>query len=149
MAKTLTLRQLIAETPRAVGLTARDLLIRGVKLRKRPMLGITAAVVSQTTPPQKYETSITVTDPKYTSFSRAPVKVSCSCPHFMYTCEVALATRGNADIKYSNGAMPTYTNPSLAPILCKHLMALALTVLAKEAQLTAQAQQQQPKPRKK
>jgi len=49
------------------------------------------------------------------------LKVSCDCGFFMYTCEVALFLRGAADIIYSNGEMPVYTNPKKVPLVCKHL----------------------------
>ena len=57
--------------------------------------------------------------------------VSCSCPDFMYRHEVALNRRGAADIEYSNGEMPTTTNPELRVATCKHLIALYLRIRAK------------------
>ena len=49
------------------------------------------------------------------------VKVSCSCEWFMYNCEVALHSKGAADIIYSNGEEPTETNPRKLPYVCAHL----------------------------
>lgn len=52
------------------------------------------------------------------------VNVSCSCPDFTFTAEVALAQRGAADIEYSNGEAPDIRNPHRIPLCCKHLVAL-------------------------
>lgn len=52
------------------------------------------------------------------------VKVSCSCPDFMFRWEFALAQAGAADIIYGNGEPPDITNADQRPALCKHLLAL-------------------------
>lgn len=52
------------------------------------------------------------------------VKVSCSCPDFMFRHEFANSQVGASDIIYGNGEPPTETNPSHTPGLCKHLLAL-------------------------
>lgn len=52
------------------------------------------------------------------------VIVSCSCDDFLFREEVALERKGAAEIYYSNGEMPTTTNPKLKPYCCKHLVAL-------------------------
>lgn len=57
------------------------------------------------------------------------VLVSCQCDFFLYYCEVALNHWGSARIKYSNGEHPGVTNPQLQPLLCKHLVKLAKTVI--------------------
>lgn len=51
------------------------------------------------------------------------VKLSCSCPDFLYRHEVALFTHDGADIEYSNGDYPKETNPLLHPSCCKHCLA--------------------------
>lgn len=63
----------------------------------------------------KYVTVVTIIDDDLNCL------VSCSCKDFLYRWEVALTTKGAAEVEYSNGAMPTITNPSLAPRCCKHL----------------------------
>jgi hypothetical protein len=50
-----------------------------------------------------------------------PVKVSCNCAYFTYTCEVALHKKGAADIIHSNGEDPDDKNPAYKPSPCKHL----------------------------
>jgi hypothetical protein len=59
---------------------------------------------------------------------KGPVKTSCDCEAFVYTCEVALHNQGAADIIYSNGEAPDVKNPRMIPTLCKHLYALAQQV---------------------
>lgn len=58
------------------------------------------------------------------------VKVSCSCPDYMFRHEYANAQHGASDIIYGNGDPASSTNPSNTPGLCKHL--LALRALIKE-----------------
>jgi len=52
------------------------------------------------------------------------VQVSCSCPDFMYTWEVALHNKGAAPIMYSNGEPPEERNPKELSGVCKHLYAV-------------------------
>jgi len=52
------------------------------------------------------------------------VKVSCSCPDYLFRWEVANHQAGCSDIVYSNGEPPLFTNPSMTPSMCKHLLAL-------------------------
>lgn len=54
---------------------------------------------------------------------------SCSCPYFLYHCEVALTLRGSSSIIFSNGKMPNQTNPRRIPYVCKHvIVAFALAL---------------------
>lgn len=48
---------------------------------------------------------------------------SCSCPYFLYHCEVALQRSGSTDINFSNGKLPKITNPRLVRHCCKHIAA--------------------------
>lgn len=68
----------------------------------------------------KYVTTVELIDPK-----KQYVKVSCSCPDFWATWEVALAQKGAADVLYSNGEMPDMRNPSRVAGCCKHVVKLA------------------------
>lgn len=52
------------------------------------------------------------------------VKVSCSCPDYMYRFEWANAQLGASDIIYGNGDPPDVTNAEHRPGMCKHLLAL-------------------------
>jgi len=56
------------------------------------------------------------------------VKVSCSCPDFMYRWEYALWEAGAADIIYGNGQPPVDTNAARVAGVCKHLIFLLTTV---------------------
>jgi len=58
------------------------------------------------------------------------VRVSCSCPDYMYRWEYANNLVGASHIIYGNGEAPDETNPQYRPGLCKHL--LALRTLVKE-----------------
>jgi hypothetical protein len=49
------------------------------------------------------------------------VWVSCDCPYYRYTLEVANTTRDSSSVEYSTGAMPRKRNPHLRSGLCKHL----------------------------
>ncbi len=49
---------------------------------------------------------------------RGHVHLSCSCPDFMYTWEVALTRKGASSIKYSNGDLPVDRNPRGTPGAC-------------------------------
>lgn len=66
---------------------------------------------------QRYLTQISVLD------KAGHVKLSCSCPDFLFRHEVALFTKEAADIEYSNGDYPIETNPLLSPTCCKHCLA--------------------------
>jgi hypothetical protein len=50
--------------------------------------------------------------------------VHCSCEHFLFTCEYALAKYGSSSIISSNGKPPVITNPRLLPVVCKHIVAV-------------------------
>lgn len=53
------------------------------------------------------------------------VKVSCSCPDFVYAgWEWVLASHGAADIIYGNGDPPDEKNPNYRIGCCKHILAL-------------------------
>lgn len=63
--------------------------------------------------------------------SELPVWVSCSCPSFQYYCEVALKNQGNSDSIHSDGSFPRKNNPSMDPIICKHIIATANAAMQK------------------
>lgn len=68
---------------------------------------------------QSYVEGLMGTD---TKIGQKYVRVSCTCPYFMYYCEAALHKHAAADIVYSNGDRPVVTNPSMVPMCCKHLV---------------------------
>jgi hypothetical protein len=47
-----------------------------------------------------------------------PVWVSCTCPAWLFFCEVAVAGSGSTSVLYSNGAPPDIRNPNKIPYLC-------------------------------
>jgi len=53
--------------------------------------------------------------------ARSPVWVSCSCPYWLFYCEVAVASAGSSNVIYSNGKAPIVRNPGNVPYLCKHI----------------------------
>lgn len=61
------------------------------------------------------------------------VLVQCSCENFVYVFEYANASVGASRLIYSNGEPPLMTNPRLAPGCCKHLIALAIIIIEKDA----------------
>jgi hypothetical protein len=67
-----------------------------------------------------------------------PVWVWCSCPHFLFTLEVALARYNSSSIKQSNGQLPRVRNPTMFPYLCKHLVNAAKYALQQKDDLAAQ-----------
>ena len=73
---------------------------------------------------------------KFTSSSKfldrkMRVRVSCSCPDYMYRWEYANNLVGASDIIYGNGEAPDETNPQYRPGLCKHLLALRTLIKTK------------------
>jgi hypothetical protein len=68
--------------------------------------------------PHKYVTVFVFLDTKL------HVRVSCSCPDFLYRWEVALHAKDAAEIEYSNGDAPMITNPNMKATFCKHCCAL-------------------------
>jgi len=54
---------------------------------------------------------------------------SCDCENFVFTFEYANAASGASRIVYGNGEPPVVTNPTMAPGLCKHLVAVATRLI--------------------
>lgn len=54
--------------------------------------------------------------------SEGKLWATCTCPFFMFNCEVALHHHGSSDIIHSNGAPPRVKNPGMKPWLCKHIL---------------------------
>jgi hypothetical protein len=74
----------------------------------------------------KYVSSITFLD------KQLNVKVSCSCPDFMFRHEFILNQYGAADIVYGNGEPPLMTRQDDRPSVCKHLVALRILIKQQE-----------------
>jgi hypothetical protein len=69
--------------------------------------------------------------PAGTGTSDLPVWVHCSCPAFQYYCEVAVKNGDSTDQISSDGSFPKQNNPSMEPIICKHLLATANSAMQK------------------
>lgn len=66
--------------------------------------------------------------------------VTCECEYFKFNCEAALAHHRTSHIRYSNGELPSTTNPSLAPVVCKHLWRLLHDVIRVEIERKSMAE---------
>lgn len=131
----MTLRQIAQFTPRDRLVLARDVRVVSMKVGFNKALGRKVAIAttySQHDPntglpvakPPKYRTEIVALDDATKGFDRQYVQVSCSCPDFWSVWEYALAKKGAAVIRYSNGDSPDTRNPRYVPGTCKHCIAL-------------------------
>ena len=59
----------------------------------------------------------------------AKVVVDCDCDFFTFNCEYALAKKGAAVIRRSNGEPPDVKNPRYIPYCCKHLVVVLGEIL--------------------
>lgn len=69
-----------------------------------------------------YMTTIGFVD--YTKNLQSSVWVSCSCDHFKYNYEYAMATKGASDHVYAWRQPPVTMNPEMLPGACKHILAV-------------------------
>lgn len=132
--KGMTLKQLWRGTPRLFVNNAVDVRAHRHKLKKtktgKPVIH---GIMWTNDPfrPQKirryHETYIVGLDDNQSKpvNKHTKVLVQCSCESFVYNFEYANARRGASYMIYCNGEPPVWTNPSMAPGLCKHLVALA------------------------
>lgn len=61
----------------------------------------------------------------FIQLSRQEVKLSCSCPDFLYRCNYVLDQKHKAaERRYDNGDAPIVMNPSGEQVICKHLVKL-------------------------
>jgi hypothetical protein len=129
----LSLKALIRATPPFIKNNAHEVLVKMLKpaTTKGGFPAIRAKVLSVGNKGQRnvYATDIIGKEKDIPLSRQKHVLVSCQCDYFLYYCEVALNHWGSAKIKYSNGEHPNVTNPQLQPMLCKHLVRLAGTVI--------------------
>lgn len=143
MAAGLTIADIMAKCPERVKYGARVAVIRGAssKVLKDKRQRLTCKVATTHTlddrrkPPPPMVTHLvtveTLEPGKYIGARDARVKVSCNCPDYWSTWEVALHKKGSADIRYSNGDPPDTKNPRMIPGCCKHLFAVFLGIRGK------------------
>lgn len=129
----LSLKGLIRATPPFIKNNAHEVLIKSLKpaTTKGGFPAIRAKALSVGNKGQRhvYSTDIIGKEKDIPLSKQKHVVVSCQCDYFLYYCEVALNHWGSAKIKYSNGEHPHTTNPQLQPMLCKHLIRLAGTII--------------------
>lgn len=58
----------------------------------------------------------------YTKNLNSTVFCSCSCDHFKFVCEYALAELGASEHTYAWNQPPHIKNPNMAPQACKHIL---------------------------
>ena len=137
----LTIKQILANTPRDRLFRSQYVLLSGLQFRavkfdkdKNIILPPSYEVRTQTrlgSPMPQYErgkiykTSVVSLDGRI-PINNGHVKVLCSCPDYLFTWEVALHKYGAADIIYSNGEYPEIKNPLEIPGVCKHLAAFLI-----------------------
>lgn len=103
---------------------------KGNKILRAVLQDVNSPTTTRKGQPYKHKAYIKTIVPG-TKLSKSNVKVSCDCDDFWSHWEVALHKKGAADIKHSNGKLPTETNPRLVPGVCKHLYKLGRYILNK------------------
>lgn len=130
----LSLKQLVKATPPYIRSNSEDVIVKALKqsTTKGGLPGIRAKTTSMSKKPSArnvYDTTIVGKEAGKPVSTQKHVLVSCSCDWFWSHCEYALTHWGSSKIRYSNGDPATVTNPQNHPMLCKHLTALARTVI--------------------
>lgn len=127
----LSIKQLVKATPAYIRSNAEDVIVKALKpaTTKGGMPGIRSKTQTLGHKNQVYDTTFIGKEKDTPVSSQKHVLASCSCSWFWSHVEMALVHWGSAVVKYSNGEPPNITNPSLHPMLCKHLVKLAETVL--------------------
>lgn len=141
--KGMTLRKLLRGTPRLMVNNSRD--VETLELKEtRTKSGMPAIkAITVTNDPwrpnkvmRKHKTFIIGAEQDdENNPSKKPVNkhrkviVSCDCESYVFTFEYANAAHGASRIVYGNGEPPIVTNPDLAPGMCKHLVAVATSII--------------------
>ena len=136
--KGLTLKQLLANTPKMMKINAEETTVKKMKRSKTKSLRPAITAVCRHNDPfrpdavsRDHEAQIVGRDPDLKMTDRKQkVLVSCGCENFVYAWEYANAMHGASKIVYGNGDSPGFTNPGNSPGLCKHLTALAYKVIS-------------------
>lgn len=120
----MTAKQILARTPdvihnRAVGSRVSGRNPRFAKFRGKTVPVLKAVVRSVGSGDPHVCTVAALTEKK---LSESPVVVDCDCEFFTFNCEWALAQKGAAVIRRSNGEPPDARNPKYVPMCCKHLV---------------------------
>ena len=103
--------------------------LHGAPFLKATCYSTTTGTSIKRTKPENHKVTVLALDNSL-PLHKAPVLVSCDCGYFTFYCEVALAKKGSAVVKLSNGENPVDRNPAMLPSPCKHLHAV-LTAIVK------------------
>ncbi len=87
-------------------------------------------------------------EPEKTALGESKVWVHCSCPYYLYHCEVVNAKHKSSDIINSNGQLPLVRNPRMIPHVCKHLVAMARIAVKAKAKDMTKAKEEKEKKKK-
>lgn len=139
----LTLGQIIRATPRKIWKNARGIKVKVVASKfgqtpeKTPYFEAMIKAQSTKTATSRPLKRVEVHNVIIRQYGTSPVTlasggittkhrswVHCSCEHFLFSCEFALAKYGSSSIINSNGEPPIITNPKLLPMVCKHIVAI-------------------------
>ena len=140
--KGMTLRKLLKATPPFIVSNSSDVIIKKLNSSASTKAGF-PAITAITDCKEKggrktHKCSIISLERPDKSVSRSKlnvggankrVLVSCNCENFLFQWEYALWTWGASKIKFSNGDPAKFTNPGNVPGMCKHLVAVAKTVI--------------------
>lgn len=139
-----TLRKILRNTPRLFINNAKDVHINSLKVKKTRTRMPAIEAVCETLMPvggkrtvrRKHKVHIIGIDKDDDSEKRPVNKhkrvlLQCACENYTFVWEYANAHNGCARIIYGNGETPAVTNPGLEIGMCKHLVVVAQTIIAK------------------
>lgn len=128
----LSIKQLVKATPAYIRSNAEDVVVKALRpaTTKGGMPGIRTKTQTLGHKNQVYDTTFVGKEKGIPISQQKHVLASCSCDFFCYTCEYALTHWGSSVIKYCNGEPAVVKNPQNHPLLCKHLVKVAQTVLS-------------------
>ena len=126
----LTLKQLLSKSIDSRRKAATKVRIVNLRTRYSDPVAVRASTYTPgSATGERYDTEITFLYNRH-DVPTENVKVTCGCDDFKYTWEYALNHAGAADIIHCNGEPPEEKNPQMIPGLCKHLIAMAVLMVA-------------------
>ncbi len=136
--KGLSLKGLLRSTPAYFKNSAEDILIRRYRKNLKTKSGLPAIeaygvadFTATDEPPTPHKMLIVGMQKGKKVSQQRKVLVTCDCGNYTFVWEYANTVNGASRIKHCNGQPPIVTNPTFRPGLCKHLSALAQTILSK------------------
>lgn len=130
----LSIKALVKATPPYIRSNGDDVVVKSLKTAttKGGLPAIRAKTKTMLKNSSVYDTHFIGKEKSIPLSQQKHVLASCSCDWFWSHCEYALNHWGSAVIKYSNGEPALVTNPQNHPMLCKHLVSLAKTILTEK-----------------